>query len=158
MSREIIIPIGALLISLGVGTYAIYLASERELSSLENVLLQFFCLAFGIAGSYAFGKLASRQEERKHARSAFRRQLSLYEGYSRILQICVESTDCTAANARAELNRIEEVANTQVSTADAAMYDWEDLVPDAVGEVRTAIKNRNDLMGLVKRESDNEQA
>ena len=60
----------------------VYIAATRDLSGLESVLLQIILLAIGGGVSFFAGHRSAREaaEEiiKPHARSAFRRLLSLY--------------------------------------------------------------------------------
>ncbi|MHB8834379.1 MAG: hypothetical protein ACYC9Y_01510 [Candidatus Methylomirabilia bacterium] len=121
-------------------------ASGRNLTSLENVLLQFFTLAVGFIGSFILGKEtardAARQMIKPHARSAFRRLLSLYRSLSRLSVVIQESraSDPDGKNPTAVLDRIEGIVVEQISTADDALEDWQDIVPEDVSELRAKIK------------------
>lgn len=81
---------GIFLVALSIGVALVFaiVAKFRPLSGLETVLLQFFSLAIGLLGSYIFGRESVRNATRDvikpHARSAFRRLLSLYGSLSRL--------------------------------------------------------------------------
>ena len=63
-------------------------AAFRNLSSLENVLLQYCSLIAGLIGSYIFGRQSAKEAGTEliklHAKSAFRRLMSLYSSLSRL--------------------------------------------------------------------------
>ena len=81
---------GQLLVVLAIAVSAIFIvvATLRDLSALENMLLQVFSLGVGLIGSYILGQESAREAGREmmkpHARSAFRRLLSLTQSLSRI--------------------------------------------------------------------------
>ena len=62
------------------GFINIYISSARSLTSLENTLLQFFALLFGLVGSYFIGKNSAKDAAyeiiKPHAKSVFRRLIS----------------------------------------------------------------------------------
>ena len=123
-----------------------YIASQRELTSLENVLLQCFILFSGLSGSFIFGKRAaesSAQELMKpHAKSAFRRLLSLYYSLSRVANEIEASKDPeTKISDKALINKLESIVVEQIATADDALHDWNDLVPDEVEELKSNLKS-----------------
>lgn len=73
--------------SLVMAAVFVYVASHRELSTLELVTFQVMTLFLSLAGSFVGGRqfadASSEQSLRRHAKSAFRRVLSLsIEGYA----------------------------------------------------------------------------
>lgn len=76
-----------LFFSIGVSVILAYTATQRTLSGLESALWQIFVFSGGLAGSFIFGRQSAREAAREmikpHARSAFRRLLSLYQSLSR---------------------------------------------------------------------------
>ena len=62
----------------------LYVSSQDALSPLEAVLFQIVILATGVGASYLFSQRSARAEAEQlvkpHARSAFRRVMSLYSG------------------------------------------------------------------------------
>ena len=69
-----------------------------------------------------------------HARSAFRRLISLYNGLSRVARAIAGTEDDAV-----KLKIIEAIVVEQISTADDALADWEDVVPEAVAEITKTI-------------------
>ena len=45
------------------------------------------------------------------------------------------------------LARLEEIAISQISTADDALADWEDIVPEDVEELRQTLASRSAQRG-----------
>ncbi len=45
------------------------------------------------------------------------------------------------------LARLEEIATTQISTADDALADWEDIVPEDIEELRKKLVSRSEQGG-----------
>ena len=68
-------------VSISISVILAYIATKRTLSSLESTLWQIFVFASGLAGSFIFGRQSAREAAREmikpHARSAFRRLLSV---------------------------------------------------------------------------------
>jgi hypothetical protein len=117
-------------------------ATQRQLTSVEAVLLQAFSLGSGLLASFVFGQLSAEQAGRDlirhHAKSAFRRVLSLYRSLSRLAAIIEaekENTTARAASSRATLEKLEAIVIEQISTADDALADWSDICPDEVKEL-----------------------
>lgn len=128
----------ALLIVISVAgfiTFA-YTAESRQLTELETVFLQFFIAAAGYIGTFMAGRRSVRRAAKLHARSAFRRLVSLYRSHQWMASIIEESRESrTIEEYRLTLAKLEGVATGQINTADAAMDDWRDIVPEAVEEL-----------------------
>lgn len=114
-----------------------YTATQRELTEMEAIVFQFLALLAGIGGSYIFGRRASRETIREtiepHARSAFRRLISLYRSLSRVAAI-IESEE--TRDDASKIDIIRAIVVEQIATADDALADWQDVVPEAVEEMR----------------------
>ena len=136
-----------LLFSIGISIIIAYTATQRTLSGLESTLWQIFAFAGGLAGSFIFGRQSAREAAREviklHARSAFRRLLSLYHSLSRAAT-AIESGQISDSheNYQVALARLEEIVTEQLSTADDALEDWRDIVPEDVEELEQ--KRRSD--------------
>jgi hypothetical protein len=137
-----------ILVSIGVAVVFAIVAKFRPLSGLENVLLQIFSLAIGLLGSFIFGResvrSAARDVIKPHARSAFRRLLSLYVSLSR-LATAIQSARPTK-NSFVDvsvLDKLEVMVTEQIATADDALQDWQDIVPEEVEELRTRLGRRD---------------
>ncbi|GAC17399.1 hypothetical protein [Paraglaciecola arctica] len=140
-----IIPIILILASFIMIGLSIYVASQRDLTSLENTLLQAFSLAFGLIGSFQFGKQSAKNAARDlikpHARSAFRRLISLYESLSRVGYEINGASDGRDLNIT--MGKLEAIVIEQLATADDAIEDWNDIVPDEVAELKDKWKGSN---------------
>ncbi len=129
-------------VSVLVGALFINTVTQRVLTGLEGLLFQLFIFASGLIGSFLFGKQSAEKAAKEiikpHARSAFRRLISLYRGLSRIATVIVDnsSTENTIA-------KIEEIVISQISTADDALKDWEDVVPEDVEEIKKDFLKEN---------------
>lgn len=109
--------------------------SQRPITGAEEATGEFLALLGGIAGSF----LVSRSAIRGHARSAFRRLLSMYNGLGEIAEtaVCERPEEQAAA-----LARIEAIATVHYGTAWDALHDWSDLAPQQVAELRNTLMNR----------------
>ena len=136
-----------LLFSIGISIILAYTATQRTLSGLESMLWQIFVFAGGLAGSFIFGRQSAREAAREmikpHARSAFRRLLSLYQSLRRAAN-AIESAqqadsdeDHKVAFAKLEIIVIEQLAAT-----DDALEEWIDIVPE---DVRELTENREPI-------------
>ena len=143
------IKLGAVLILvviIGTAIVAVF-AAIRPLTQLEFVLFQLFTLAAGVMVSFILGRQsaesAAREMIKPHARSAFRRVLSLYRSLSRLA--------ATIASARLNkssddggglvLDKLEAIVVEQIATANDAMEDWRDIVPEDVEKLQQRIRN-----------------
>ena len=142
-----IIPV---LIGLGILALIILvaIAATRDLSGLESVLLQIILLAIGSSISFFAGHRSAREAAeaiiKPHARSAFRRLLSLYRSLSRAAN-AIESSQSSESDGdyQVVLARLEEIVAYQLMTADDALEDWNDIVPEDVKELEQKLRPDN---------------
>ncbi|WPD24507.1 MAG: hypothetical protein SD837_08060 [Candidatus Electrothrix scaldis] len=122
---------------------SVFISSQRNLTSLENTLLQAFGLGLGLIGSFMFGKHSAKEAAKEiinpHARSAFRRLISLYESLSRVAY-AIENCHNTAESQSHTMAKLEAIVIEQLSTADDALEDWNDIVPEEVSELKTRLE------------------
>lgn len=142
---------GIALVALSVVVAAVFvwIASHRDLTGLENTLLQVFSLGLGLIGSYVLGKESARESAaemiKPHAKSAFRRLLSLYKSLSR-LAVAVQTARSAAgqnAQALAILEKLEAIVVEQIATADDALEDWNDVVPEEVATLKAQLQAKS---------------
>jgi hypothetical protein len=116
---------------------------------MEGALFQTLSLGLGLVGSWLFGRQSARAAARElikpHARSAFRRLVSLYSGLSRLAAMLDSAKRSSAPSAEcgAVLDKLAAVVTEHIMTADDAMEDWSDIAPDDVEAVRQRIRPRN---------------
>lgn len=142
---------GQLLVGLAVLVSILFviIAALRDLSALENTLLQVFSLGLGLAGSYVLGQESARDAARDmmkpHARSAFRRLVSLTQSLSRLAQTMqtVRPSDGQNPQAAAIVDRLEGIVIEQIATAADALEDWRDVLPEDVRALQAAPQNSN---------------
>ena len=113
-------------------------ATQRVFTGLESIGFEVFTLFTGITSSYFFSRQSAKNEAqaiiKPHARSAIRRLRSLYSSLGRVdatIQDCKSSRDYQVT-----LVRLEEIAFAQIVTADDALEEWADVVPEDVAELR----------------------
>lgn len=130
-----------------VAGFSAYIATLRTLTSLEGALLQSFALIVGLVGSFIFGRRsatdAAREIIKPHARSAFRRLMSLYESLSRVANE-IAASQSNGGNNELVLARLEAIVIEQLVTADDALEDWSDIVPEDVAELRKKLDGRRE--------------
>jgi hypothetical protein len=120
-------------------------AAHRELSSLENVLLQVLSLGLGLIGSYVLGVASARENAfeivKPHARSAFRRVLSLYQSLSRLLQTMSNDKAKIEGNLEAVIiiEKFESIVIEQLATSGDSLEDWNDLVPEEIAALKSQV-------------------
>lgn len=111
----------------------------RTLTGVENILLQIFVLAASLIGSFIFGQQSARKGAtdivKPHARSALRRLASLYRGISRAAEV-VDSAQQPEPQEdyQVTLARLQEIVAGQLLTADDALEDWRDILPEVLEE------------------------
>jgi len=128
-----------------IAVTSVLVTAFRSLTALESTLFQLFSLGIGLLGSYKFGRESARDAARElvkpHARSAFRRLCSLYRSLSRMAMVIQEAREKSHFDAidPAVLDRLEDVVTSQILTADDALEDWSDVVPEDVKELRNRL-------------------
>lgn len=138
------LPVMLIFIAFVVLLLTVYVGVDRDLTNLEVLLLQIFSLVSGITGSYLIGKQSTKDAAKEivkpHARSAFRRLMSLYESLSRvgghIGEYRSQADDVNGERAKVTLEKLEVIVVEQLATADDALEDWNDIVPEEVKEIR----------------------
>jgi hypothetical protein len=137
---------GILLIVLAIvlSVTFIYISSARKLSDLENTLFQTLSLGLGLFGSYKVGssREAAKEIIKPYAKSAFRRLFSLYRSLSRVAGV-IEKSRPTNEDGKVDpsvLYILEAIVTEQLDTADDALEDWRDIVPEEVEEVRSRVE------------------
>ena len=137
---------------IGLGILAliilVVIAAIRDLSGLESVLLQIILLAIGSSISFFIGHRSARETAseiiKPHARSAFRRLLSLYHGLSRAAtMIELSQSSKSDGDHQVLLARLEEIIAYQLMTADDALEDWNDIVPEDVAGLKQKLQSDN---------------
>ena len=145
MRKVLYITLSCFLILISLVSFGCFasVAVKRPLTQIEAIVLQIFTFSAGLAGSaiisYQLSIRASREAIKPHARSALRRLIRLYESMSRMATIINAQKP---ADDRTKITRIEEIVRAQIATADDALADWEDLVPESVEELRQDLRNR----------------
>ena len=118
-----------------------YIAMERALTGIDVIVIQILALFTGLAGSYILGRRSLRDSISEmiepHARSAFRRLISLYRSISRVATI-IDSEELK--DDASKLNVIRAIVVEQITTADDALADWQDIVPKSVEKMRTELR------------------
>lgn len=135
---------GLLLIGFAVFISVIFInkASGGKLTDLENILFQVITMGIGLIGSFLLGGATARETAmeivRPHAKSAFRRVLSLYASLARLhktMDNAKKSLD-TYSEAVAAIERFQDIVTEQINTSGDTIEDWGDLVPDEVAKIK----------------------
>ena len=134
-------PILLILVSFGLMSFFAYTATSRSLTPVEAVILQIMSLLSGFGGSYLAGRKASSDAAKEiikpHARSAFRRLIFLYRSISRVAHV-IDSNQADSL----KIAVIKAIVLEQISTADDAMEDWKDVVPESVEELQIKMRDQ----------------
>lgn len=151
-----------LLVSGVLAVVTVLVGTQAEPNKLATALLQGITLVLSTAGSFVLGKAASREAAREvirpHARSAFRRVQNLYMALGRqrqalnteqirLARLCVETGDgenLAFEHVRGSMLALEYMVVEQISTADDALEDWRDLVPDEVAAIEAEARRREE--------------
>ena len=141
--------VGIVLIILGILGIAglVFIAATRSMTTLENVFLQGLSLVIGIGVSLFVSRQSAEKTAREiikpHARSAFRRLVSLYESLSRA-STEIQSLDNSESpeDYRVTIGKLDAIVTEQLSTADDALEDWRDIVPEDVEELKQKLESK----------------
>ena len=126
-----------------IGGYWYKAASGSEFSVLESFLWQLFGLVGGVVSSAWLSREMNRGVEKKHARSAFRRLLSLTEQiYKAVNLIEFAQTAKTIDEHKIMLARLEETVDSQRAMVNDALEDWNDIVPEEIEKIKVEVQNR----------------
>jgi hypothetical protein len=152
------IPVAAVLLGVGTAVYMIVTSGSRQLSQREMTLFQIIELGLGLYGAFFVGQRAARDAGgdlvRMHARPAFRRLLSLYEALGRLqasigerrafINRVANQADATVdiVHVEAQLDVLDVQVIGDLATANDAMEDWRDLVPDEVQKLEAIARSR----------------
>lgn len=129
-----------IIMSLSISALVVYTTTTRTLTTVESILWQVFALTAGLAGSFIFGRQSAREAAREiikpHARSAFRRLLSLYQSLRRAATT-VELAQQSDSYEKHEVAfaKIEVIIVEQLAATDDALEEWRDIVPEDVEEL-----------------------
>lgn len=128
-----------ILFSVGISIFVAYIGTTRTLTGLESTLWQIFVFAAGLTGSFIFGQQSARKGAtdivKPYARSALRRLASLYRSLSRAAEV-VDSAQQPEPQEdfQVTLARLQEIVEGQLLTADNALEDWRDILPEVLEE------------------------
>lgn len=118
---------------LALALFFVYMATVRQPTTVEAILLQVMILGLGWAGTFVFGRLASEGIAKPQARSAFRRMISIYVSLSGMAQ---RVDECVSSDQQQEtLLVLRALIGEQIRAADDAIEDWKDIAPDQVEEL-----------------------
>lgn len=142
--------VGIVLIIFGVLGIAglVFIAATRSMTTLENIFLQVLSLLIGVGVSLFVSRQSAEETAREiikpHARSAFRRLRSLYESLSRAATE-IRSLDRSESldDYRVILAKLDAIVTEQLTTADDALEDWQDIVPEDVQELKQKYQPNN---------------
>jgi len=118
----------------------ILISTSRQLTALENILWQILILLIGLWGTFVLGQKSARENAQElikpHARSAFRRLLSLYQSLGRVATEIENFQSNKVDNHEIVLAKLQAIVVEQITTADDALADWEDIIPKEIQELR----------------------
>ena len=143
------------LVAIGVSALVVYTTTTRALTAVESTTWQVFILTAGLAGSFIFGRQSAKEAAKEiikpHARSAFRRLVSLYESLSRAsTQIQSLDNSESSEDYRFTFGILDAIITEQLSTADDALEDWNDIVPEDVEELKQNLESK--IQGVIESE------
>lgn len=143
----LVILVMVLLLGVACAVYFVKISTERALSGLEAVLLQFFTMVLSILPTVKLSAASSRKQAadavRPHARSAFRRLTSIAAGMGSLRVMLADEKlrfDMDSVEYHV-IEKVEIAVGCEGRGVVDALADWEDIVPDEVTDLR---KRAND--------------
>ena len=141
--------LGIILIVTSIVASFIFLniASRRDLNGLENTLFQVLSLGLGLLGSFIFGRESAKDAAleiiKPHAKSAFRRLISLNQSLYRVASVIASAKQNNEDEMQsAVLPVLEAVVTEQLVAVNHALEDWRDVVPEEYDEVNKRLAAR----------------
>lgn len=150
--------LGIIVAAVVLQALTVTLGTQDDPDPLAWITLQTVTFGLGLVGSYIIGKSSAREAAREivrpHARSAFRRAMSLYralhrqrdalgEMYAGLQREAREDASGTPvvdlAAARWAIIGAQGLVLEQISTAGDALEDWRDLVPEEVANFERGV-------------------
>ena len=109
--------------------------------------MQILSLLIGVGVSLFVSRQSAEKTAREiikpHARSAFRRLVSLYESLSRAsTAIQLTESSESSEDIRVTIAKLDTIVTEQLSTADDALEDWNDIVPEDVEELKQKLESK----------------
>ena len=140
-----LVPYLLFLVSASFIVWFICIAEKRDLTQLEIIFFQILILSTSLIGSYQIGRQTAKDIAREmikpHAKSAFRRVMSLYRTLSRVAGVIA---DPDPKNDALKLTLIEGIVVEQINTADDALADWQEVIPESTEELRKKMNERQE--------------
>lgn len=154
------LPVGVVGAAIALAIVTVVVASAKTPNRPAAALLQALTLLLTIGASFAVGRASARVAAedllRPHARSAFRRGFGLYLAFGRLNQSIQErqlliqeatnedgTVDSRYVSMALDLLRAQVIE--QIGTANDALGDWRDIVPDEVRAVEAEYQVRPPL-------------
>lgn len=108
-------------------------------AGVTDFLLQFIFSAIGVGASAYFSGQSARKDAtamvKPHARSALLRLSSLYQGLARAAEVIDSGQQPEPQeDYQVTLARLQEIVEGQLLTADHALEDWRDILPEVLEE------------------------
>jgi hypothetical protein len=142
------VAVGVFILAVAVSVITVAVAVSSSPNKLAAGLLQSMAFLLSIVAAFIFGRIASRKSAqdalRSHAKSAFRRSLSIYWAFRRLddkINEQATTLDTIAAQRNGELDpmlvrlamdTIQTQVQEQLGTSSDSLEDWRDIVPEEV--------------------------
>ena len=132
-----------------VGSTYLALQYFRELSRVETTLFHIMTWGIGLCASYVFAMIATRSSARQeyalHARASFRRVLGLYNSLFKLSERIESLRAQEVAGPTPAFDLLQALVNEQITTVQASIEDWRDIVPDQVEQVEEQIRRAQNV-------------
>jgi len=139
-------------VSLALAALTVVVATLKHPNTFAAAILQATTIVFSTVGAFVFAQASVRSAAedliRRQARSPFRRVRSIYQELGSLLKVLDLQSEKLLALRTGEgsgtldyeyvdmtIQMLRQLITTQVGTADDALADWRDLVPEEVREI-----------------------
>jgi hypothetical protein len=156
--------IGLLIVSVVLAGLTVYLGALKHPNTLAAAILQAVTIVFSTGGAFVFARAsvqsAAQEMIRGQARSPFRRVRSIYRELGSVLEALDQQSARFLSLRQGDnpstldyeyvdlaMQMLRHLITVQANTADDALADWRDLVPDEVQQIEEEVEEARRLRG-----------
>lgn len=138
--KTYILPVLLVIFSVAVFGYYWFSEFEQALAKRDSLLLQLLGIIVGLMGSAWVGRKSAREAGREymraHSRAAFRQLVFLYRSFAEVARIIETPQESDSHHEyQVTLAELKGIVFGQLATADSALEQWKDIVPEDVEEL-----------------------
>ena len=124
-------------------------ATQRDFTELESVILQFLILTIGLGGTFIAGRQFGQDTFRAYARDRYRRLLSLqsvtFDTFSSLKML--QHSGTTTDYDRSVIAEVIGQNRSMLYVAHDCLKSWYDIAPDEVGDLHKEFFRKKEQEG-----------